>query len=417
MILFGTFVRVVTRADACLPSFANMKSIKTILFLAVCHIIITGAAAAQETFDVVAFTVPKGWAKETSPNGDIIRYSIEDAAKNAFAMITIFKAVPAGADSKANFDAAWEEFAQKTLDARSPQMEPVKDQSGWEVQTGLAEFQKEGLGGAALLITASADSKMVNILLVTNTDIFQSDIESFFASVKLTEIAATATKTPANTVARPANRSAGRPELWMNRRIATSIYANPETLVDLYLIYPNGDYFPNVPYEGLTNVNRSFQSESWGRFTMQGNKGRFKSNYDDIAVTKRSATYMEKDGYSYGFYKFLPVDDVRIEGAYTHVSPDWGKDPQLDYLNGPGCQFTISFKKDGTFDDKGLFSTDRNNCSGGKGTYSIENFTITFRYSDGRVVHRLLTAPPTRDPATYDETIYIGHTAHYNKLR
>lgn len=130
---------------------------------------------------------------------------------------------------------------------------------------------------------------------------------------------------------------------------------------------------------------------------------------------------MEKDGYSYGYYKCLPVDGMRIEGAYTHVSPDWGKDPKLDYLNKTGCQFVIYFEKDGTFDDKGIFysggSSNTNSCPGGKGTYSIENFTITFKYNDGRVVNRLFTAPPTRNPTTYNETFYIGHTAHHKKLK
>lgn len=393
-----------------------MKSIKTILFLAVCQLIFTGAATAQQTFDAVTFTAPRGWQKEAGPNGDAVRISKDDAAKNVFAMITIFKAVPARTDPKANFTAAWGELVQKTLGAASPQMQPAKTQNGWQVETGLAAFEKEGLSGVALLTTATVGGKMANILLVTNTDAFQAEITSFFASVKLAETAAAAPiKTQATT--QPANASMGKPELWVNRRIAVSINSIAPTLVELYLIYPNGDYFPNVPYEGLTNVNRSFQSESWGKFTMQGNKGRFKNNYDDVAVTKRSAVQMDKDGYTYSFYKFLPVDGLRIDGAYTHVSPDWGKDAKLDYLSGPGCQFTISFKKDGTFDDRGIFSPNRNNCTGGKGTYSIENFTITFRYSDGRVVHRLFTAPPTRNPATYTETYYIGHTAHYKKMQ
>jgi hypothetical protein len=115
----------------------------------------------------------------------------------------------------------------------------------------------------------------------------------------------------------------------------------------------------------------------------------------------------------------MDVDGLRIEGAYTHVSPDWGKDPKLNYLDGSGCQFVIHFKKDGTFDDKGIFfnggDPNTNNCQGGKGTYSIENFTITFTYSDGRVVHRLFSAPPTRNPFTYNETYYIGHAAYYRK--
>ena len=399
-----------------------MKIIKTILFLAVCQLIFTGAAAAQQTFDAVTFTAPRGWQKEAAPDGDAYRISKEDTANNVFALITLFKAVPAGADPKANFTAAWSELVQKTLGAATPQMQPAKTQNGWLVETGLAAFEKEGLSGVALLTTATTGGKMANILLVTNTDVYQPEITSFFASVKLAETAVGQSKTSvAQTTTRPANLSMGKPELWSTMQLRGVDVPGfrfwlSNTVTERYVVYPNGDYFPHVPYEGLLGVDRSFQAESWGKFTMQGNKGRFKNNYDQIAVTRRSATHMEKDGYTMGFYKFLPVDGLRIDGAYTHVSPDWGKDAKLDYLSGPGCQFTISFKKDGTFDDRGIFSPSRSNCTGGKGTYSIENFTITFKYSDGRVVHRLFTAPPTRNPATYTETYYIGHTAHYKKM-
>lgn len=392
-----------------------MKSLKIVFTLTLCLQLFAVIVSAQETFDLTTFNAPKSWKKEVSPGGDMIRYTREDAVKNEFAMITIFKAVPAGTDPKANFDAAWEEFAKKTLSAQNPQMSPSKELNGWQIRSGLAAFQKEGISGVAMLATASAESKMANILLVTNTDIFKKEIDDFIASVAFKSIAVKSNVPRTTTAVQTPNRSKDKPEMWINRRIATSIYALPPILNDLYLIYPNGDYFPNVPYEGLMNVNRSFQPESWGRFTMQGTKGRFKNNYDEIAVTKRSETVMDKDGYNFSFYKFLPVDGLRIEGAYTHVSSDWGKKPALDYLSGPGCQFVVNFKKDGTFDDKGIFSTSRSNCSGGKGTYSIENFTITFKYDDGRVVYRLFSAPPTRNPVTYDETFYIGHTPHYKK--
>lgn len=195
---------------------------------------------------------------------------------------------------------------------------------------------------------------------------------------------------------------------------------NLKLIVEFYVIYPNGDYFPNVPYQGLTNFDQSYQPQSWGKFTLLGTKGKFKSKYDEIAVTKVSETKMEQTGlYNYGFYKCLPVDGLRLEGAYNFVSPNWGKDPQLDYLSSPGCQFVIYFKKDGTFDDKGIFYSGpipgTSNCNGGKGTYSIDNFTITFKDNDGRTVYRLFSLPGARNPATYDATIYLGETPYYKK--
>ena len=298
-------------------------------------------------------------------------------------------------------------------------MEPVKEQNGWQIHTGLAAFQKEGLSGVALLTTATAGGKMVNILLVTNTDVFKNEIQTFLSSVKLPETVAKTSESPVREPVRTPGSSKGKAELWSVWRLTNTDPLNGASILkritDIYAVYPDGDYFPHVPYEGLEDLDRSYQAGSWGKFTIRGNKGRFKNNYEDIPVTKRSA-YTWTRTVIPGLFQSLSVDGLRIEGAYTHVSPDWGKDPKLNYLSGLGCQFVINFKKDGTFDDRGIFSTNLNNCTGGKGTYSIENFTITFRYSDGRVVRRLFTAPPTRNPATYTETYYIGHTAHYKKM-
>lgn len=384
--------------------------------------------AQKGSFGILSYAVPEGHERIAHEGVTILQQ--ENKATGAYCQIFIYGPKPGKGSVQQDFDFCWEHLAEKPFKfSATPAMQPAAVLKGWQFLIGTAKYADNGVNTLAMQLCFSGENSMQNVVILSNWDGYKKDIENFIASVDVTRDMTDATpadKAPQSNDLGPdniqrknkaaADKSTGKPELWVNRRIATSIYANPATLIDLYLIYPNGDYFPNVPYEGLTNVNRSFQPESWGRFTMQGNKGKFKNNYDEIAVTKKSEDHMEKDGYSYGFYKFLPVDGLRIEGAYTHVSPDWGKDPKLDYLDDPGCQFVIHFKKDGTFDDKGIFSPNTSNCTGGKGTYSIENFTLTFRYDDGRVVHRLFTAPPTRNPATYHEAYYIGHTAYYTKL-
>ena len=49
----------------------------------------------------------------------------------------------------------------------------------------LAPFEKDGLKGAAVLVTASGFGKMVNVLILTNTDSFEKDIAAFLSSVSL----------------------------------------------------------------------------------------------------------------------------------------------------------------------------------------------------------------------------------------
>lgn len=396
-----------------------MKNLFFLSFLLL--LMLQAAAQKKDSFDIVSYAAPKGWSKTQKP--ETLTFSKETGTN--FCMISIYKNIEATDNAQTNFDMAWKTLVQENLGVTSTAaMQPGSTDNGWKTKIGSASFDKEGIKGAVILISSSQNNKLVNILSLTNSDVFQKEMETFLASIDLKTSMVAKPNTTTTTVKPPANKSTIKPELWVNRR-----YSNADATFDRYLtsitdfvvIYPNGDFNPNVPYEGLHNFDQTQQPESWGKFTMQGTKGRFKSKYDDIAVTKKSAVHMEKDGYNFGYFKCLPVDGMRIEGSYTHVSPDWGKDPKLDYLNGAGCQFVIHFKKDGTFDDKGIFSTggdpNRSNCPGGKGTYNIENFTITFTYNDGRVITRLLTAPPTRNLETYDETIYIGYTAHYKKRK
>ncbi len=394
---------------------------KRMVALLVCwQMILTSCAQKKETFDIVTYTAPQKWSRDQK--AETLTFTKERGSH--FCMMTIYKSIAAGNDADTNFTMAWQSLVQENLGVASqPTMQPESTDNGWETKTGSAAFDKSGITGVALLISSSQENKLVNILVLTNTGIFQKEMEGFLASVVLQQKKAGSNTDTAPAAVQAADKVKDKPELWVGRRLTylmnSSTEANPKTVTDFFVIYPNGDYLQHVPYQGLATLDKSYATESWGKFTLAGAKGRFKNKYDEIAVTKKSATHMEKDGYSYGLYKCLDVDNLRIEGAYTHVSPDWGKDPALDYLHNPGCQFVIYFKKDGTFDDRGIFYSggdpNTSNCPGGKGTYSIERFTITFRYNDGRIVNRLFSAPPTRDPASYDKTIYIGHTGYYKK--
>ena len=370
---------------------------------------------SQENFDIVTFQPPKNWAK--SSTAETLTFTKETNAGN-FCLITLYKSVEAGNDAKKNFDISWKSLVQETLKTSNAIMQPSANDNGWETQIGSAPFNKEGLQGAAILMTSSKNSKMMNIMILTNTDIFQNEMETFLESVTFMKVEnSKLNSSEANSI----NKSSQKPVLWANMRYMPKDFYDVTTgtkpITDFYVVYPNGDYLPNAPYEGIVNLNKSIQTESWGKFAMKGNKGKFKNKYDEVAVTQKTENYMEKDGYTHGFYKCLSVDGAKLEGFYTHVAPNWGKDPKLNYLDNPGCQFVIEFRKNGTFDDRGIFSSSTYSCKSGKGTYSIENYTITLKYDDGRVVQRLFSAPPTRNISNYDETVFIGSTSYYKKVK
>lgn len=61
----------------------------------------------------------------------------------------------------------------------APEMQPVLSENKWEVQSGYAPFESDGNKGVALLVTSTSLNKMVNIVILTNTDAFENEISAF----------------------------------------------------------------------------------------------------------------------------------------------------------------------------------------------------------------------------------------------
>ncbi len=157
--------------------------------------------AQNEVFDITTYTPPKGWKKDKSENA--VQFSKEDAAKGTYCMITLLKAVPGTASSRDNFDAAWETVVKEMVKvSAAPEMQPPATENGWEAQSGYAPFESEGTKGIVLLVTSSSPEKMVNIIILTNSDVYESEMTAFLESVSFKPQKPLANK-PATNPARP----------------------------------------------------------------------------------------------------------------------------------------------------------------------------------------------------------------------
>jgi hypothetical protein len=175
---------------------------KKIIFLCVLSAISGNVFAQQQTFDIAKFTPPKGWKKQ--PAESAVQLSIEDPAKGTYCLITLYKAIPGKPGSKENFDLAWETLVKEMVTVSSaPQMQPPATENGWEAQSGYSSFKNDGNKGIALLVTSSGFEKMVNIIILTNTDAYQTEMSAFLESITLNKPTGTAnqpTKPLTNTV-------------------------------------------------------------------------------------------------------------------------------------------------------------------------------------------------------------------------
>lgn len=176
-----------------------MKSIVIIILLFCCVNLI----AQQQKFDLVTYTPPQGWKKQATEQ--TVQWQHEDATKGAFCIIMLFKSIPSTAGSKENFDAAWETVVKEAVTIKTaPEMQPTATEDGWEVQSGYAPFESEGQNGIAILATSTGYSKMVNVLMLTNSDVYEKPIADFMESVSIAKPAGEDIKAPAAVEKKPA---------------------------------------------------------------------------------------------------------------------------------------------------------------------------------------------------------------------
>lgn len=167
--------------------YKDMKSIfsKICLFLIVFPVF-SIISVAQEKFDIISFKTPAGWQKEVKSNA--VQFGKEDASKGTVYLMILFKSVPAGNNSKDNFSKFWDAIFKDVLTeakAGEPQLQPTATENGWNIESGMAQYENEGAKGIAMLVSATGGGKVVNLFILTNSDAFQAEIMSFIESIVL----------------------------------------------------------------------------------------------------------------------------------------------------------------------------------------------------------------------------------------
>ena len=241
-----------------------MRCSLLILFISFC----TGLFAQKETFDLASYTPPKTWKKQVAESS--VQFSKENAAKGTYCLVTFLKSMPGTANAKENFDLAWTSILKEMVTiTTAPEMQPPATENGWEAYSGYAPLEKEGNKGVAILVTSSGYNKMVNIIILTNTDSYEKEISAFLESIKLKKpVAETAKKnTPPVTITK---QQTDKPTItaggfafsttnFDNGWISTVQEDWVETIkgnVKVLLHYPNkkADEYNSVLLDGLKNA-------------------------------------------------------------------------------------------------------------------------------------------------------------------
>ncbi|MEZ5344418.1 MAG: hypothetical protein R2681_02585 [Pyrinomonadaceae bacterium] len=282
-------------------------------------------ARQSDKFDIVQFDTPKGWQKETGTN--TVQFGSENA--DGSCIITIFKSINGTDSPTENFHYAWTSIVRDLIDVSlMPQMLPGISEKGWASESGFAAYESDGKKGVVLLVSITGGGKLVNILVLTDTNSFQPEIDAFLESVKLPEVNLSS--------AAAENRTSGPTPLsnrvwksFQNRKDSSGNYAGYST--NTYEFFPNGRYkFTNVVFQ-LFEPKYSIAEEE-GTYAVSGNSISINPEKSSFRVHQKEKTdpavrsgELKPELTRYGL-QFLTIYDRQR----MILSPDGGRETKRD---------------------------------------------------------------------------------------
>lgn len=137
----------------------------------------------SETFDLVTFTPPAGWKRQT--NSSAVSYVITNQVSRQWCRVTIFKSIGSSGDLNADFDHEWNELITKTYTGTVKPKPDITEEDGWTAQSGASGFIWEKQQCYALLTAISGYGKALSITVIMNGEEFKHEVELFLSSVTL----------------------------------------------------------------------------------------------------------------------------------------------------------------------------------------------------------------------------------------
>jgi hypothetical protein len=357
---------------------------KLALLVAVC-VQITNIAA-QSTYDVYTYNEPAGYTKAVG-NG-YISYTKTNNQKGSYCVISLYAAVKNTQPLQAAFNEEWKTLVVNVLAVKNnAAINKVKAINGWEGLSGSTDFDFNGGKGAALLFCYAKDEKVASILIISNSNEYESGISALLEKIKLPATESPAKKTPENPVPINVSNTVSTNSIegiWLYYGLDFNTQMSWQEMV----FFKDGTSLDIIPRSGLYNYSVNQEQNQFahiGKYSFKNGKG-----YNQLTPSYKEVLSMIKPGQlkidSRLYTKSVVIDGQGIAGSFTsYANPS---DPTLQTLP-YGQKPVIHFYKDGKFTDEGLFATflqtyGAKNDEAGSGTYELKDYSILLKYNDGR---------------------------------
>ena len=169
---------------------------KSVLFLTLLIICSVSSIAQKEVYDLISYTPPSSWKKDATES--TVMYTITNNTTKAWCRISIIKSTISNGDIEQDFESERQNLIEKNYPSTdSMQLNPIQEVDGWNIKSGSSPFLFENKPAVALLNTASGYGRCASIVIITNSQEYIENIESFLSSVTLNkpEVQATAQAT------------------------------------------------------------------------------------------------------------------------------------------------------------------------------------------------------------------------------
>ncbi|MGZ5220480.1 MAG: hypothetical protein ACXWC7_10385, partial [Chitinophagaceae bacterium] len=139
--------------------------------------------AQKQTTDLVTYTPPKGWKKETVANSGV-KYTTTN--KNSFCVLGIYNSSNSEGTIETDFNREWEELVVNALkpDSVSNKEKGVAN-NGFENMMGVTTFTFGGTQALAMLSVYSGHGKRTSILVLSNDQEYLNELDIFIASISI----------------------------------------------------------------------------------------------------------------------------------------------------------------------------------------------------------------------------------------
>lgn len=304
--------------------------------------------AQKRIFDVVAYTLPKGWQEQRSEAG--IQLSATDKKTGAYAVVVITKSMASGLTAGENFNNDWLKLVKGAVQLNGePTIQNPTKKNGWNIISGNANYTDGANTGVATLLTATGGNKAVSVVLMTNAKQYQNDLSAFLSSLELSK-PLLGTKSYTNTEATDGVRTNAITGIWgqyQNENFSTAGGGRQATAgYDWreYYLNTNGTYQflqKNISYLYNNNIVIAYE------------KGAYKINGKQIEIIPQSGIVeVWSKGNSDKAGKLLKTEKRKLEKiSYTFT---------LHYFSGIKetnlvLQYATTTARDGAFSSNNLF--------------------------------------------------------------